>query len=59
MTLDELTIWLLLVAAAIFLASFAMLVYTVALLLEVRHKVKAFDWRAPTHHNGHQIRERM
>jgi hypothetical protein len=57
-TVDELTIWLLFISATFFLISLGVLLYACALLLDLRHKIKTFDWRAPTHSNGYKIRER-
>jgi hypothetical protein len=42
---DDLTVWLLFISAGMFLASAAILVYTCALLLKVRRKIKQFTWR--------------
>jgi hypothetical protein len=40
MNLDEGLIWLFLFAAAMFICSMALLIYTAALLLHVQHKVR-------------------
>jgi hypothetical protein len=57
-SLDEITIWLLFISACFLLISLGVLLYACALLLEVRHKVKTFEWRPPTHSNGYRIRVR-
>jgi hypothetical protein len=58
MTLDEIACWLLFISAAFCLAAIGVLIYACALLLDVQHRIRAFEWREPTHTNGHKIRER-
>ena len=43
MTLDEIMLWMLLFAAAMFLCAMAILIYACALLLHVHQKIKAFE----------------
>jgi formate-dependent nitrite reductase membrane component NrfD len=60
-TLDEITVWLLFIAAVLFLVSMAVLVYCCALLLNVRHKIKQFAWRPEVIRdgNGRRRQERV
>ncbi len=60
-TPDEITVWLLFMAAGLFLASMAILVYCCALLLQVRHKIKEFTWRPEVLRdgNGRKRQERV
>ena len=60
MSLDEIMTWMLVIAAAMFLASFAMLLYTAGLLLHVRAEVKQF--RPPEvarNADGRRLKERV
>jgi formate-dependent nitrite reductase membrane component NrfD len=61
MTLDEITVWLLFIAAVLFLVSMAVLVYCCALLLNVRRKIKQFAWRPEVvrDSNGRKRQERI
>jgi hypothetical protein len=60
-TQDDLTVWLLFLSAGLFLASAAILVYTCALLLNVRRKIKQFTWRPEVVRdgNGRKRQERV
>ena len=58
MTPEDLTIWLLILSCCIFIAALAVLIYSLALLLDVHQKVKAISYREPTYTNGYRIRER-
>ena len=57
MSLDEIMLWMLLFAASMFLCSFAILIYTCALLLHVRDKIKEFESPA-TERNGDWMQRR-
>jgi hypothetical protein len=58
---DELTCWLLFLSAGMFLASMGVLVYSCALLLNVRHKIKQLPRIAVVARdgNGRRIQERI
>jgi hypothetical protein len=61
MNYDEFTIWVLILAASMFLMSMAILIYACALLLEIHHKVKKFAWRPEIERdvNGRRRQERL
>jgi hypothetical protein len=49
---DDLTVWLLILACVMFVSAMAVLIYALAILLEVRHKVRTINYKgqrfAPT-----------